>query len=112
MLEAAANNEFAMSVPMAEYTFESDHSADIAMYLYDHPKDAARIAELSVSRQIKEMQAIENKIAEANKPVKKVSKAPAPENPERSNDGIRDIDFDKMSMEEFVKRRNKELYGA
>jgi predicted RND superfamily exporter protein len=61
---------------MIQEVLESDHAPKLIRHLYENPEEADRIAELSPSRQAKEIWKLEQKLASA--PVVKKSGAPAP----------------------------------
>lgn len=110
MMEAADNGEFAVSMPMADTIFDSDHGADIAMYLYDHPDEAMQIAQKSPARQVRDILALEAKL-KATPPAKRVSGAPAPHGPERGGSAPAKNLSDVKDTATWIEMRNKQVYG-
>lgn len=122
MLEAAQNIEFALTDTMGEVMMDSDVSIDIAMHLYDNPEEAARIANLSPAKQVREINGLEAQLkngtltvsssAGTSQPTQKtVSQAPAPVSPEKGGE-VPSVDPSKMSTKEYIKHRQKQLYGS
>lgn len=106
MMEAAHNNEFACSPVMAESIFESEVGPELAMHLYDHPREAAKIVKLSPARQVREMLKLE---AEFKKQPKQVSKAPRPITSEKGgNPQISDLSKP-MDTAEYIRQRRAQL---
>jgi len=101
-----------ISQDMAAAIFEIDDlnlQADVAYFLGQNPKEAAKISRLSDRRQVAEIAKIEMKLSTKAPAAKKASKAPAPIKPvggtKTSNDGyVEGEDF-----ESFLKKRNKQL---
>lgn len=80
---------------------ESEVGPQLLYHLATHPDDAERIADLSPLRQIAELGKLEDRMT---KPVKQVSKAPAPINPvSAGRSGGKDIS--KMSVAEYRDHR-------
>jgi hypothetical protein len=85
---------------------ESDVAPKLIKHFYDNPEEADRIAEMPVSKQIKEIGRLEMKLSTS--PVVKKSGAPAPISPiggKQSTNGL----SDNSSIEDWVKERNKQL---
>ena len=78
--QVAYNPRLPITTVMAETIQASDIGPEVAYYLGSNPKEADRIAKLSLFLQAKEIGKIEAKLSE-NPPVKKSSSAPAPIQP-------------------------------
>jgi hypothetical protein len=91
---------------MAAAMAEAENGADVAYYLGTNPKEAQRIASLSPTRQAIEIGKIEAKLSA--QPVTEATKAPPPIKP-LSGVGKVETDPDKMSTEDWLKWRNKQL---
>lgn len=91
---------------MAAAMAEAENGADVAYFLGTNPKEAQRIASLSPTRQAIEIGKIEAKLSAQPEPV--ATKAPPPIKP-LSGAGKVETDPDKMTTEEWVKWRNKQL---
>lgn len=90
--------------------YEAENSHDIVYHLGKNPAEAERIASLPAYAQAKEIGKLEEKL---NAPSKKsISKAPEPIDPvstgKTSNDSALNDD---LPIEEWMKRRNKEVRG-
>lgn len=97
---------------MADAIFDIDDSdiqVDVAYFLGQNPKEAARIAKLSERRQIAEIAKLEMKISSKPSAKAKPSKAPAPIKPvggaKTSTSEIQPTE----DFESFLKKRNKQL---
>jgi hypothetical protein len=94
---------------------QSDVGPEIALYLNDHRDEATKIYGMHPVLAARELGRIEAKIIgtqsqQAPPTTKKISQAPEPIQP-LGNRGAPSVDLDTVSMDEFVKRRNKEQYG-
>lgn len=111
MMEAAKNNEFEVSPFMAEVIFESDNGPAIAMYLYDNPKESAKIAKLNPARQMREILKLETNLKNGER---RVSRAPRPPTPETKTGGNpRIVDLSKpMPTEDYIRQRRAQMESA
>jgi hypothetical protein len=115
----AAHDDFNVvvtdSLPVSEIMLnalaESDHGPDILYYLGKNPQESARIAGLSPFGQVRELGRIEAKIA-TPKPIS-TTNAPAPIKPVGSRGPVVTdwVNDETISASEWIKRRNKQLYG-
>jgi Asp-tRNA(Asn)/Glu-tRNA(Gln) amidotransferase A subunit family amidase len=88
---------------------ESDHGPDILYYLGKNPQESARIAGLTPYGQVRELGKIEAKISQP----KATTNAPAPIKPVSSRGPVATdwINDENLPAAEWIKRRNKQLYG-
>lgn len=95
---------------MAEAMADSENAADIAYHLGSNPKEAARIAGLSATKQAREITRLEGRLAsqQAQPSQKRQTKAPAPTQRVRGSGDRGTVDPDKMSMDEYVRWRRKQ----
>lgn len=86
----------------------SEHAPELLMYLGEHREEALSMARLDPLSAVKEMGKLELKISNANKPqpVRKVSLAPEPIKPLEATGSLA-VDLEKMSMDEYMRLRNK-----
>jgi len=108
--EVTQAEEFNPTPAMARAMLESDLKAEIAYYLASNPEEQERISKLSPLRQAAEVIKLEDKIS-AKPPAKKPSKAPAPIDPVGGKSGGDTRLRDDLPIDEWVKQRNKQLYG-
>lgn len=98
-----------MSNLMADAIIESDISAKLLVHFNDNPKDVDRIAALSLARQAVEIGKLEASLTSSTPPRK--SAAPAPIS-KTLGKGKADTGLsDSISADEWMARRNKQLYG-
>jgi hypothetical protein len=102
-----------ISQSMAEIVMDSDQSAELAYHLGKNPQVAAKIARLPALQQARELGRIEAKLAEKPKPPV-ISDAPPPAPKLAGNNGSSPIvpgtpESDKLSTEEWLRRREKQL---
>lgn len=98
-----------MSNLMADAIIESDISAKLLVHFSDNPKDVDRIAALSLPRQAVEIGKLEASLTSTTPPRK--SAAPAPIS-KTLGKGKAEIGLsDTLSADEWMARRNKQLYG-
>lgn len=102
--EIVHSQDLSISRAMAETIVQSDKGPEVALYLGNHPDEAAKIAQMSYALAAKEIGKIEAKM-EATKP--KISNAPAPMKPIHSAQALVK-DLESLSQEEFEKRLDKE----
>ena len=97
---------------MAEIIKSSDNAPDLLVYLNEHRKDAARIHGLSPIMAAKELGRIEAMLENTPKapPPKKISQAPEPLKTV-SGSGSNQVDESKLSIDEWVARRNKAQFN-
>ncbi len=79
--EVFGNPSLKITPAMGSFVLESEHRVDLAYYLGNNPKEAARIAKLSPVRQVAELTRLEDKIASKTVKPQRPSSAPAPINP-------------------------------
>lgn len=94
--------------PMLEAIIELEEPHKVIHYLGTNPDDASRVLRMAPTKMAIELAKLE---ASLNREVKKpVSKAPAPTRQVDSRAGSeRDLDDPKVSMSEYIKRREKQL---
>jgi hypothetical protein len=98
-----------MSNLMADAIIESDISAKLLVHFNDNPKDVERIAALSIARQAVEIGKLEASLSSTTAPRK--SAAPAPIS-KTLGKGKSEVGLsDNLSADEWMARRNKQLYG-
>jgi hypothetical protein len=89
---------------------ESDMGAELFYYLATNPDEGKRIANLPAYAQAKEIGKLEDKLQA--KPQKQISKAPEPIKPVGSGKASSDTDLsDDLPIDEWMKRRNKQVRG-
>ena len=111
MIQAAQNNEFAATEIMVEAMVSEEYGVDLAMHFYDNPDEAARVAGLSPLKQVQELNKLGAEIKTKSTPEKKISNAPDPITPERES-SVPEVDPSKMTTEQYIKYRRKQLAGA
>lgn len=102
--ERAMAEDLPITRPMAAAIAESDIGADVWYWLGCNPKEAARIADLPPTKQVRELGKIEEKLLASPKP----SQAPPPIKPSSGN-ASPDKDPDKMSADEWRQWREAQL---
>ena len=110
--EVVFSDDVKVTREMADAIFEIDNDdlrVDVAYYLGNNPKEAARISKLSERRQIAEVAKIEMKVSSKPEAIKKPSKAPAPIKPVGGSKTTSDEIQSTESYESFLKKRNKQL---
>lgn len=98
--------------PMLRAIKDSDNPADIAYYLGQHPNEADRISSLPAGKQAIAIGKIDAKFdgkQERKTNLRDVSEAPEPITPIKGARGGAEKDLDKMSADEFIRSRNKQL---
>ena len=96
--------------PLVMAIMEADNGEDIAHYLGSHPKEARRIAELSVVSQVREIGKLEMKLATQPEKPKAPSKAPPPIAPIAAGTQPPSTDLEEnLTDKEWMARRYKKL---
>jgi len=112
ILDIVNDTTLPISPAMAAVIKDSESAPEILVYLDEHRDEAVKIRNMSPVRAAKEIGKLELKLSEKPKPpTKKVSTAPEPVTPVEPK-GPQVVDMDKIPMEDFVKRRNQEQFGA
>ena len=93
---------------------ESELGPQIAYHLAKNPNEAIRISQLSPYAAVREIGKLEVKLtpppASSSEP-QRISQAPEPVKPVPQTGSLITSDYDKMSMEEFMSKRNAAQYG-
>jgi hypothetical protein len=109
--EEVVNSSDSITQAMATAVFgvdDPDLQVDIAYFLGNNPKDAARISRLPPARQMAEITKLEIQLS--SKPVKQTaSKAPKPIKPVGGKNTSSDDIQGTEKFESFMKKRNKQL---
>lgn len=101
--QVAGNPALQITPEMANEIMDSDYGPQIQYHLGKNPREAARIAALSQSRQIREIGRLE---AEVSRPAaKRVTQAPAPIKPVAGKRVNPAFDPNKATPEEYAKKR-------
>jgi hypothetical protein len=102
-----------ISQAMAEVIRESDISPKILRHLANNKAEAMRIFNLSPLTAARELGRIEAKIlaTPAPEPPRRVSQAPEPVK-SLTPTGVTEIDLDKVPIDDFMKKRNAQQFGA
>lgn len=90
---------------------ESEVGPEVAYHLAKNPSEITRINQMSVASAVREIGKLEAKlttVVPTSKPTIKVSQAPEPIKPVKEGTSAVAIDYDKMSMDDFMKRRREE----
>lgn len=104
--ELQPNNPLVMSI------MEADNGDDIAHYLGKHPKEAQRIAELSLRSQIFEIGKLAAKLLNTPEPPKAPSKAPAPITPLTGVAAISSAEpSENDNTADWIRKRQKQVHG-
>ena len=112
ILEIVNDPTLPVSTVMSLVIKESEAAPEILKYLSEHREEAMKITRMTPGTAAREIGKIEYKLLNQPKPeIKKVSQAPEPIKPVESK-GAQAIDIEKLSMDEYVKRRNQEQFGA
>jgi hypothetical protein len=104
----ADRNEYSRAAYLA--MLESDISAELLYHLASNPEEGKRIAALPAFAQAKEIGKLEDKLLA--KPQKQISKAPAPINPIGTGKASGNALSDDLPIEEWMRRRQKQVRGA
>lgn len=98
--------------PMAEIIAASDVSPEVIKWVHNNRSEAQRIASMPPILAAREIALVEARIKLAPKPEppKRVSAAPEPVKP-LAGSSPATIDEDDLPMEEYYKRRTKQMYG-
>jgi len=116
--QEVVENMPALSTEMLETALDSENAAEILYYLGNNPELANQLYELKGARLAREIGRIEAKIesgqvsvSQTSAPKKKqVTKAPAPISPTKEG-ATSEVDEDTMSTEEWIARRNRQVFG-
>ena len=87
---------------------ESEVGPEVAYYLAKNPNDISRINQMSVASAVREIGKIEAKlttVAPTPKQTAKVTQAPEPIKPIKEGNSAVSVDYDKMSIDDFMRRR-------
>jgi hypothetical protein len=96
---------------MAAVIKDSDIAPDILIYLEEHRDEALKMRNMPPVRAAREIGKLEYKLSSQPKPtIQKVSQAPAPITPVTPS-GPQVADLEKVSMDDFVKKRNGEQFA-
>lgn len=104
--EVVGESEAPISREMGQAIVESDHGADIAYYLAQHPDEAKAIAQLSPIRQIAAIGRLEAKVTQPA--ARKTTEAPAPITPAGSK-AKAEKDPAQMTDAEFAAWRKRQI---
>ena len=104
----ALDPSLTVSPPMTDAIMESEIGPEILYFLGNNQTEAKRIAALSPFAAAREIGRLEAKLL--SKPVKKASSAPEPIKPVGSKEQATK-DPDNLSVNEWIKMRNKEVHG-
>jgi hypothetical protein len=111
--EAIRNARIPMQAQVITAIKESDVGPRIAYHLAKNPDDAIKLSQMTPSAAIREIGKIEARLTmktpQPNQ-TKQISRAPEPIKPLGNLVTASVADFDKMSMDDFVKRRNTETF--
>ena len=111
ILEIVNDKTLPVSAPMAMSIKESDAAPEILKYLSEHRDESLKLSRMSPIAAAREIGKIEYKLTNVPKvETKKVSQAPEPIKPVEPK-GPQVVDIEKISMDEYVKKRNVEQYG-
>ena len=113
LLDILEDTTLPISTAMAEVIRESDVAPKVLRFLAANRAEGARIAQLSPLAAARELGRIEAKImaTPAPEPPRRVSQAPDPVRP-LTPAGVTEIDLDKIPIDDFMKKRNAQQYGA
>jgi hypothetical protein len=113
LLDILSDTTLPVSTAMAEVIRESDVAPKILRFLAANRAEGARIAQLSPLAAARELGRIEAKIlaTPAPDPPRRVSQAPDPVRP-LTPAGVTEIDLDKIPIDDFMKKRNAQQFGA
>jgi hypothetical protein len=104
----ADRNEYSRAAYLA--MLESDIGAEMLYHLASNPEEGKRIAGLPAFKQAAEIGKLEDKLLA--KPKKQISKAPEPITPVSSGKASNDTTLDdNLPIDEWMKRRNKQVFG-
>ena len=107
ILDIANDASLPVSPLMAMTIMQSETGPEVLRYLHEHRTEAGKIATMSPILAMREMVKIESKMAEQPPPpVKKISQAPEPIKTVGSK-GASSIDEEKLSTDEWIRRRNE-----
>lgn len=107
--ELVYDQSLSITTPMAEVIAESDIGPQVAYYLAKNPDEASRIAALSPIQTARELGKIEARLTTAKAAPKATTKAPPPPPKITATDTEVEPDPDKMSVNQWLKWREKQL---
>ncbi len=99
------NDSLQITDPMADFIRESDVGPELAYHFGRNPDEAERIAGLSGAAQTRALARLESQVSA---PRAKASSAPKPITPVGGRSSTANQDPGRMSMEEFIKLREKQ----
>lgn len=105
----AKSDNLKVTTIMAEAIMESDLGVDVLYYLGKHPKEAAKIADLSPVAQARAIFGLEGKVKAQSAPPR--SEAPPPVKPVRGGSAAPAKPVSQMSMSEYAAYRQKQIAG-
>lgn len=113
ILEIIEDRTLPVSKAMAEVIRESEVAPKLLRFLSDNRTEGKRIAGLSPLAAARELGRIEARIiaAPAPEPARRVSQAPEPIR-SLTPSGVTEIDLDKVPIDDFMKKRNAQQFGA
>ena len=101
-----------MSHVIAAVIKESEMAPDLIMHLYDNEEELKKMYRMSPAAAAKEIGKLEYKLSIKPKPERKIeSQAPPPVKPIEPK-GDQALPLDKLPVEDFMKKRNQEQFGA
>ena len=101
-----------MSHVIAAVIKESEMAPDLIMHLYDNEEELKKMYRMSPAAAAKEIGRLEYKLSIKPKPERKIeSQAPPPVKPIEPK-GDQALPLDKLPVEDFMKKRNQEQFGA
>lgn len=108
--EVITSNNVKISEPAYLAIVESEIAHKLAYHLATNPEEAEKLAQLPPYAQAKEIGKLEDRLSAPAK--KQISKAPAPISPVTSGKASNDsVLSDDLPIDEWMKRRNKEVRG-
>ncbi|MCK9361880.1 hypothetical protein M0Q28_06720 [Patescibacteria group bacterium] len=113
ILDLMEDRTLPVSQAMAEVIRESEVAPKILRFIADNRAEGKRIAGLPPLAAARELGRIEAKImaTPAPEPPKRVSQAPEPIR-SLTPSGVTEIDLDKVPIDDFMKKRNAQQFGA
>lgn len=102
----ALTDDFPCTTDMTDAILSSENGAELLYQLGKNPKEARRISKLSKTAQAREIGRLEGKLGSQKIKTKKPSGAPEPIEPIGGGGAPSESNYDKMSTDQFMKKRN------
>ena len=107
--EVVSDPNLPVDADMVQYLADSDKAAEVLHHLGTHLDQAYELSRMPPAQKFRELAKLESSLKKPES--KKVTSAPEPPEPIGESDGS-PKDPEKMSTEEWIRRRNAKIYGG